>query len=242
MASETRHDRPQADDDGVRVIRSPGVSGAAWLLVAAIGLVAFLLLFVVRPLFRPAGDDRVAAPQVEPARDARLARQDSREHPAPAAERAEAARLPTAPVQIPAAAKTDAPEESGAAAAEDVAPEAAEAGASGDQPTGIALFPPPGTDPPKVGIVVPDGFELPPGYVRHYQVTDDGQALEPILMFHPDFKLLDEKGNAVAMPADRVVPADMAPPGLPIHMLEVPDTEAPLAESPEGQSGEEPAP
>ena len=43
------------------------------------------------------------------------------------------------------------------------------------RPTGIALFPPLGTDPIKRGIVVPEGFELPPGYVRHYQTTDDGE-------------------------------------------------------------------
>src|SRR5689334_3480275 len=41
-------------------------------------------------------------------------------------------------------------------------------------PSGIALFPPPGTKPLKRGIIVPEGYQLPPGYVRHYQTTDDG--------------------------------------------------------------------
>jgi hypothetical protein len=43
-------------------------------------------------------------------------------------------------------------------------------------PSGIALFPPPGTKPIKQGVLVPEDFELPPGYVRHYQATDDGEA------------------------------------------------------------------
>ncbi len=91
---------------------------------------------------------------------------------------------------------------------------------------GIAAFPPPGTDPPKVGIIVPDDFELPEGYVRHYQSTDDGKPLPPILMFHPDYTFTDEQGNAVAIPPDRVVPADMVPPGFPVQMLEIPSRDA----------------
>ena len=89
-------------------------------------------------------------------------------------------------------------------------------------PSGIGLFPPPGTDPIKLGIVVPDDFELPEGYLRHYQVTDDGQELEPILLFHPDYELLDDAGNPIPLPPDRVVPPELAPPGLPIRTLEVP--------------------
>jgi hypothetical protein len=88
--------------------------------------------------------------------------------------------------------------------------------------TGIALFPPPGTKPTKRGILVPEGFELPPGYVRHYQATDDGQRVPAILMFSPDFEWLDESGEVIALPADRVVPAEMAPDGMPIQMLELP--------------------
>ena len=62
---------------------------------------------------------------------------------------------------------------------------------------GIAAFPPPGTKPVKRGIVVPDDFVLPEGYVRHYQTTDEGQQLEPILMFHPDYVLVDASGKPV---------------------------------------------
>jgi hypothetical protein len=87
---------------------------------------------------------------------------------------------------------------------------------------GIAAFPPPGTDPPKTGVIVPEGIELPEGYVRHYQTTDDGEPLPPILMFHPDYTFTDDLGNPIKIPEDRVVPPDMVPEGVPIRMLEVP--------------------
>jgi hypothetical protein len=80
----------------------------------------------------------------------------------------------------------------------------------------------------KIGIVVPEDFPLPEGFVRHYQSTDDGRALPPILMFHPDYEWVDPRGEPIAIPADRVVPPELAPPGLPIRMLEVPEAaEAP---------------
>jgi hypothetical protein len=94
-----------------------------------------------------------------------------------------------------------------------------------DAPSGIALFPPPGTEPLKRGYVVPEDFELPPGYVRHYQTTDDGERVPAILMFHPDYRPLDGDGEPIALPADRIVPREMAPPGMPLEMLEVPEDE-----------------
>jgi len=87
---------------------------------------------------------------------------------------------------------------------------------------GIGVFPLPGTSPPKSGLIVPDDFPLPEGYVRHYQSTDDGQELPPILMFHPDYEWFDEAGNPIPIPADRVVPPELAPPGLPLQRLELP--------------------
>jgi hypothetical protein len=87
---------------------------------------------------------------------------------------------------------------------------------------GIAAFPPPGTDPIKTGIVVPEDFALPEGYVRHYQATDGGERLEAILMFSPDYEFFDEAGERIALPEDRIVPREMAPPGLPIRLLEPP--------------------
>jgi hypothetical protein len=91
--------------------------------------------------------------------------------------------------------------------------------------TGMALFPPPGTDPPRSGILVPEDFPLPEGYVRHHQVTDDGEALPAILTFHPDYEWLDADGKPIEIPADRIVPPELAPPGLPIRMLELPGSE-----------------
>jgi hypothetical protein len=94
---------------------------------------------------------------------------------------------------------------------------------------GIGAFEPPGTDPPKLGLVVPDDFELPEGYIRYFQTTDDGRSLPPILMFHPDYRFVDENGQPIALPTDRVVPPELAPPGLPLRRLELPPPDAPPA-------------
>lgn len=87
---------------------------------------------------------------------------------------------------------------------------------------GLGAFSPPGTRPPLIGLAVPDDFVLPEGYVRHYQATDDGQRIEPILMFSPDYQWFDAAGRPVALPANRVVPPQLAPPGLPIRRIAVP--------------------
>ncbi|MFY0575717.1 hypothetical protein ACN28S_16360 [Cystobacter fuscus] len=89
-----------------------------------------------------------------------------------------------------------------------------------------------GTKPLKQGLVVPEDFELPPGYVRHYQSTDDGQPVKAILMFHPNYHPTDSKGQPVELPANRVVPMELAPPGMPLEVLELP----------EGPEGVEPLP
>lgn len=88
--------------------------------------------------------------------------------------------------------------------------------------TGLGAFNPPGTSPPLRGLAVPPEFELPPGYVRHHQVTDEGEPLEPILMFAPDAVLLDAAGNPLPLPPDRVVPPHLAPPGLAIREIDLP--------------------
>lgn len=88
--------------------------------------------------------------------------------------------------------------------------------------TGLGAFNPPGTSPPLVGLAVPEDFVLPEGYVRHHQATDDGQAIEPILMYSPDYEFLDAAGTPVAIPVDRVVPASHAPAGLPIRQIRIP--------------------
>lgn len=88
---------------------------------------------------------------------------------------------------------------------------------------GLAAFSPPGTRPPLIGLAVPEDFPLPPGYVRHHQVTDDGQRIEPVLMYSPFVAAVaDAAGRAVVVPEDRVVPPEAAPAGLPIRRIVVP--------------------
>ena len=88
--------------------------------------------------------------------------------------------------------------------------------------TGLGAFNKPGTRPPLVGLAVPEDFVLPDGYVRHYQATDDGQRIEPILMYSPDYQFFDAEHRPIAIPPDRVVPPELAPPGLPIRRIVVP--------------------
>lgn len=88
--------------------------------------------------------------------------------------------------------------------------------------SGIAAFNPPGTSPPLPGLAVPDGFDLPDGYVRHHQVTDGGEPIEPILMFSPDFDLYDTDGRPIVIPDNRVVPPELAPPGFPKRQVRIP--------------------
>lgn len=92
-----------------------------------------------------------------------------------------------------------------------------------EEGSGIAAFSPPGTKPLLRGLVVPEDFQLPPGYVRHYQATDEGERLPAILMFHPSYRPLDADGKPVPLPADRVVPPELAPPGFPIQPLVLPE-------------------
>ena len=87
---------------------------------------------------------------------------------------------------------------------------------------GLGAFSPPGTRPPLVGLAVPEDFVLPEGYVRHYQATDDGQRIEPILMYSPDHQFFNAAGQPIAIPKDRVVPPELAPPGLPIRRILIP--------------------
>jgi hypothetical protein len=68
-------------------------------------------------------------------------------------------------------------------------------------------------------VIVPEGVDLPEGYLRHYQTTDEGEALPPILLFHPDYDFYDDTGTRVDIPADGVVPPELVPPGIPIDVL-----------------------
>jgi len=89
--------------------------------------------------------------------------------------------------------------------------------------TGIGAFNPPGTSPPMIGLAVPEDYVLPEGYVRHYQATDDGQRIEPILMYSPDYVFFDSNGVAITIPENRVVPDNRAPPGLVIRPIQIPE-------------------
>ena len=88
--------------------------------------------------------------------------------------------------------------------------------------TGLGAFNPPGTSPPLEGLAVPDDFQLPPGYVRHHQVTDEGVPIEPILMFSPDYQFFDASGKPIQIPENRVVPPGMAPDGLTARPIKIP--------------------
>lgn len=88
--------------------------------------------------------------------------------------------------------------------------------------SGLGAFSPPGTRPPLVGLAVPEDFPLPQGYVRHHQATDDGQRIEPILMFAPDVQFVDAGGRPIAIPTNRVVPAELAPPDMPRRIVKIP--------------------
>ena len=208
-------------DDALRVTRAGGVRRDVWaLVVVAFGIVAalFLLRSSTPPAAAPGPDTPPSASPPSAARDVAAAA-PSRETGttiASAVPRSRAAKLralralgvtpekgPDGKRRLDAAPVIDALNRAGVH-------------------DGIAAFPPPGTDPPKAGVIVPDGIELPEGYVRHYQTTDDGQPLPPILMFHPDYTFTDEQGNPVAIPPDRVVPPELVPPGMPVQMLAIP--------------------
>jgi hypothetical protein len=119
----------------------------------------------------------------------------------------------------------------------DLTPDLADYVNEGEQPTmaevidrlhaagvysGLGAFSPPGTRAPLVGLAVPEDFVLPDGYVRHYQATDDGQRIEPVLMFAPDRQFVDAAGRPIEIPQNRVVPPELAPPGLPMRRIVMP--------------------
>lgn len=202
-------DHPRARrNDGVTMApgASPGKAVALLAVAVSLACVALLVLFgwptrapsppEAPPLAAPGASEEREAVAAAPAPPA--------EEPAPAAEPENAAER--------------------AAPAEAESPrELPEVGDAETLPSGIGLFPPPGTDPIKIGLVVPDDFELPEGYLRHYQVTDDGQELPPILLFHPDYELLGPDGKPIPLPENHVVPPELAPPDLPIELLVVPE-------------------
>jgi len=214
--------RERTDSDGVKVIESVGVRNRIWLVFAALVALTLSLFAIARLGVRSSEEARVpvvaavaAAPEPMPP----AARVAAPIEPLPG--KPVRRTIDPAPREPIAGAPATPPSDPDPEPTFTVDP-------PGSEPSGIAVFPPPGTDPPKRGIVVPEDFPLPEGYVRHYQATDDGEELAPILMFHPDFEWVDDRGELVALPEDLVVPPEMAPDGLPIELLEIP---APRADS-----------
>lgn len=231
MASDPRSRRPS--DREVRV-RKGGEPSRDVRPVVALGL-CLLAVILVWPLVRGEGAARPESkrPAIPPAPSPPARPADAG---APAGlTRTSATATGSNTSSVREVAPLGKPEVRRARAANEAGTDAGAAGdgvEEGEAPSGIGLFPPPGTDPPKAGILVPDDYELPPGYVRHYQTTDDGQQLRPILMFHPDFQPVDDRGRPIKLPKDRVVPPNLAPPGLPLETLQVPTTHVPLVEHP----------
>lgn len=220
MTRERQRTTVRVDGDGVKSIETAGVRPGVW--IAAAVLIAICIGFV---LLRPASmpDETLLAANDSAAPQPAKAEPPQRAQP-PAFKpirRAEPADVPVRPA--------DAPPQPAAERSDDIGDTDSE---ESDAPTGIALFPPPGTDPLKRGLLVPEDFELPPGYVRHYQATDDGQRVPAILMFHPDYDWVDEQGRHIDVPPDGIVPPELAPAGLPLQMLDPPDIDIPLVEEP----------
>ncbi|WP_295362376.1 hypothetical protein [Arenimonas sp.] len=196
--------RTPSDPDGVTV--TPRQRGAR--LTPGVALVALLavgagLAWVLWP----------AAPAPEPAPVANTPA------PEPAARPLRPMTAPEIPVELPSVDPNDLavhfrpgdPEPTGA----ELITALHEAGIR----TGLGAFNPPGTSPPLEGLAVPEDFELPEGYMRHHQFSDDGQPIEAILMFTPEARLFDASGNPIALPADGVVPPELAPKGLPLRWV-----------------------
>lgn len=218
MGSQHPDNERHVDRDGVARIEQPRTgSGSRWIIGLGLGFTALCLALSAWLVFSPSPVPETVEPEPVAVRNTptpppALPRPAVRPVPPPAAQPGTPQAVSEEPVS------QDAPEE---------VPAEAEAGPK----EGLALFRP-GTKPLKQGIVVPEDFELPQGYVRHYQTTDNGERVQAILMFHPDYKPKDSAGQPVELPESRVVPPEMAPPGMPIDILELP----------EGPEGVEPIP
>lgn len=229
------HDREHRTSiDAVRVFETR--RGRAWRRLRTMGaavavLTTLVVVWTMLPTTRPrsatmestgaaatANPPPPAASQPAASAPLRVARSTRRAPPRPAAPAGDA---------VPPAANPAEAADATAAAADDGLPEwvgeLVERLRTQDGKRGIGVFPPRGTNPLKSGLIVPDDFALPEGYVRYYQVTDDGQRLAPILMFSPDYDFVDQSGQRIDVPADGVVPEELAPPGLPLRRLVLPE-------------------
>lgn len=210
------------DGDGVRVTARTG-DGPRYLWLYALLVLLAIAAGVAYLMGRPGSTQTPAvAPTQAPAEEARRV-----VSAAPRMAHAIDARDPTpAPMEVPNELRSLDPDDVAAYMRPgDPAPTAGElieALRHAGIHSGIAAFNPPGTSPPLPGLAAPEDIELPEGYVRHHQVTDEGEPIEPILMFSPDFDFLDADGRPVAIPENRVVTPELAPPGFPIRQVEIP--------------------
>jgi hypothetical protein len=216
------------DADGVRIVRSTGSRPDTWLVVL-VGAVVIWLAFGRRapepPPTAPSdagvtvADAGPTAGTAGPAVDA-----GAREASEAAGTRREVRRREIVARRLARKIlpRTRGPEGKPEAQAVDAIAALRAAGVT----DGIAAFNPPGTDPPRSGVMVPEGVELPEGYLRHHQSTDEGESLPPILLFHPDYEFFDESGAPIVIPDDRVVPPEWVPADIPIDILEPPGDRA----------------
>jgi hypothetical protein len=221
----------RADDGGVRVVpggRAARWSGLGYLLAAMLIVgsgIAYLLSTAAPSPAPPAAPAERADARVAPALpDASRATTAARVDSARLRRVMPVADAPEEPHDLPSLDPDDLAAHFAPGDAEPTGAELIEALHHAGVRTGIGAFNPPGTSPPLHGLRVPDDFELPEGYVRHHQVTDAGEPIEPILLFSPDFAFHDEHGEPIAIPEDRVVPPELAPPGMPIEPVEIPPT------------------
>ncbi len=218
MAGQPERTRVRVDGDGVRIATDPAARAIVRWLAAGVALLVVLVVGAIVAIRASTGPRR--STDARPAADLT---------PAPGIDTPVArttAPAPVAPTPAPTAAHAS-PKPPPPTPPFDRDPPAEKPApmfrfAKPGEKAGVGLFPPQGTKPIKRGLVVPDDFALPPGYVRHYQTTDDGRQLPAILMFHPDYQPVDAEGHPIPVPADRIVPPEMAPPGLPHQMLDVP--------------------
>jgi hypothetical protein len=214
MASQPPPQERHVDRDGVVRIQKQRTGSGTWLVWGALGVTIVCLALSVWLVSSPG-----PVPDSADAEPVRLAESPPAPSPTPARptpKATPAARPVAQPSQVaPARPSESAPDEQEPPLKDDPTPPSGGA-------EGLGLYRP-GAKPIKQGIIVPENFELPPGYVRHYQATDNGERVKPILMFHPDYKPKDADGKPVELPESRVVPPEMAPPGMPIDILEMPE-------------------
>lgn len=205
MASQPRSDERHIDRDGVTRIPRPRSGPGLWIVGLALGFTVLCVIasvWLLSPSTSPTSDNSPPASPVHVALGPPVV------SPAPPRPRAPpAAARPVSPTPGTVSAPSEAP--------------TPEASARSEPAEGLHLYRQ-GTKPLKQGLVVPEGFPLPPGYVRHYQSTDNGEQLKPILMFHEDYKPVDANGKPIELPANRVVPPELAPAGMPLEVLELP--------------------